>query len=161
MRPIHRLALAFASATSILMLLAAATSSAVAATDAEEYASRRAVLARQLGPDAMLVLLSPAPAVRNGDVDWPFRQEDNLLYLTGLDAPETMFVLLPGETEHREFVFTRDSDPAVELWTGHIPTHEEVKATSGAGQVASSTRFRTFLQAAMEGRPWGDSGSYR
>jgi Xaa-Pro aminopeptidase len=161
MRPIHRFARAFASATSILMVFAAAASSAVAATDAEDYASRRAALARQLGPDAMLVLLSPAPVVRNGDVDWPFRQEDNLLYLTGLDAPETMFVLLPGESEHREIVFTRDSDPTTELWTGHIATHDEVKATSGVGEVASSSRFRAFLQAAMEGRPWGGSGAYR
>ncbi len=161
MRPIRRLALVFAATASILALLAVAAPSACAAADARELASRRNALARQLGPDAMLVLLSPASAVRNGDVDWPFRQEDNLLYLTGLDAPETMFVLVPGETEHREIVFTRDSDAAAELWTGRIATHDEVKAASGAGEVASSNRFRGFLQAAMEGRAWGDSGAYR
>ena len=156
MRSIRRFAIAFAAASSILML-----APSVQAANAEEFAARRAALAKQLGPDAMLVLLSPAPAVRNGDVDWPFRQEDNLLYLTGLDAPETSLVLVPGETQHREIVFTRDSDPAAELWTGHIATHDEVKAMSGVGEIASSHRFRDFLRAAMEGHPWGDSDSYR
>ena len=87
-----------------LLLLPCAT---LAATP-EEYAARRAALADRLGPDAMLILMSPEPAQRNGDVDWPFRQEDNLLYLTGLTEPQTTLVLVPGEPEHREIVFTRD-----------------------------------------------------
>jgi len=121
----------------------------------EEYASRRAALAKAIGPDSMLILMSPEPAQRNGDVDWPFRQEDSLLYLTGLEEPETSLVLVPGETEHSEIVFTRDSDPMRELWTGRIPTRDEVKAKSGVREVASSERFRGFLTAAMEGWSWG------
>lgn len=161
MRPTYRFALALVSALCIPALLAIAAPSARAATGADEFAARRAALARRLGPDAMLILLSPAPAVRNGDVDWPFRQEDNLLYLTGLDAPDTTLVLVPGESGHREIVFTPDSDPTAELWTGHIATHDEVRATSGVEEIASSRRFRDFLKAAMEGRSWNNQRTYR
>ncbi len=129
----------------------------MAAASADDYAARRAELARQIGPDAMLILISPPPSQRNGDVDWPFRQEDSLLYLTGQNEPETSLVLVPGETEHKEILFTRDSDPAKEVWTGRIPTGDEVGQASGVKQVVSSTRFRGFLQAAMEGRGWGNS----
>ena len=132
-----------------------------AATDADEYAARRAELMRRIGPDAMLILRSPAAQVRNGDVDWPFRQEDSLLYLTGLDNPDTTLVLVPGEDTHREIVFTLDSDPAAELWTGRIPSVEEVSKRSGVTEVVSETRFEDFIRAAMEGRAWGDSKSYR
>ena len=133
----------------------------MAAASAEDYAARRAELARQIGPDAMLILMSPPPAQRNGDVDWPFRQEDSLLYLTGQNEPETSLVLVPGETEHKEILFTRDGNPSQEVWTGRIPTRDEVAKASGVKEVVSSTRFRGFLQAAMEGRSWGDSRTYR
>ena len=144
------------TALAALPLLAAA----LAAATPEEYASRRAALAEAIGPDSMLILVSPEPAQRNGDVDWPFRQEDSLLYLTGLDGPETSLLLVPGDKEHSEVVFTRDSDPAIELWTGHIPTEEEVKARSGIRETMSSERFRDFLQAAMEGRGWGAAARF-
>ena len=142
----------------ITCLLVLAPALALAAPD---YAKRRAELMRRLGPDAMLILVSPPPAQRNGDVDWPFRQEDSLLYLTGQNEPETSLVLVPGESEHREIVFTRDSNPAQEVWTGRIPTRDEVAKATGVKEVVSSTRFRPFLQAAMEGRSWGDPRTYR
>jgi Xaa-Pro aminopeptidase len=132
---------------------------AIAAANPADRAARRAELARRIGPDAMLILVSPAPSVRNGDVDWPFRQEDSLLYLTGLNEPETSLVLLPGEAAHQEVLFVRDSDPATEVWNGRIPTADEVGKTSGIKEVQSATRFRPFLQAAMEGRGWGSAAS--
>jgi Xaa-Pro aminopeptidase len=142
------------------LLLVPALALANAATP-DVYAARRAELARRLGPDAMLILVSPAPAQRNGDVDWPFRQEDSLLYLTGQNEPETSLVLVPGEPEHKEILFTRDGNPSQEVWTGRIPTREEVAKATGVKETVSSTRFRPFLQAAMEGRNWGDARTYR
>jgi len=142
------------------LFAAAPTASANAATP-DVYAARRAELARRLGPDAMLILVSPAVANRNGDVDWPFRQEDSLLYLTGQNEPETMLVLAPGEPEHKEILFTRDGNPSQEVWTGRIPTRDEVAKATGVAETVSSTRFRPFLQAAMEGRNWGDPRTYR
>ena len=93
----------------LLLALLLALPGGVAATPAADYASRRAELMRQIGPDGMLVLLAPPPKNRNGDVDWPFRQDDNLLYLTGLENAGTALVLVPGEASHREILFSADS----------------------------------------------------
>ena len=157
MRPFARLLIASLFA---IAALCSGTAFAAAATP-QDYAARRAELARRIGPDAMLILMSPPAAQRNGDVDWPYRQEDSLLYLTGQNEPETSLVLVPGEPIHNEILFTRDSMPAQEVWTGRIPTRDEVAKASGVKQVASSARFRGFLQAAMEGRSWGDARTYR
>jgi len=145
----------------LALLLALPAFASATDADADEYAARRAEVMRRIGPDAMLILRSPPPQTRNGDVDWPFRQEDSLLYLTGLDNPDTTLVLVPGEETHREIVFTLDSDPAAELWTGRIPSFEDVSARSGVTEVVSADRFEEFVRAAMEGRAWGNPGTYR
>ena len=91
---------------------------------AGELQARRGALAKAIGGDAVFIAFSSEPARRTGDVDWPFRQEDNLLYLTGMNEPDTTLVLLPGERERREVIFSRDRDPSNERWTGVIPSTE-------------------------------------
>jgi Xaa-Pro aminopeptidase len=137
------------SVFSFLLLVLFATP-VLAGSPADEYAARRAELARQIGPDGILILMSPPPSQRNGDVDWPYRQEDSLLYLTGLGDPETSLVLTPGDAERKESVFTRDSDPASEVWTGRIPTFAEVTALSGVKNVSSSSQLSGFVSSLLE-----------
>ena len=72
----------------IVLLLSLAATSAFA-IDAAEFAARRARLAKEIGPNAMLVVFSAKTAIRNGDVEYPFRQSDDLLYLTGIAQDDT------------------------------------------------------------------------
>ena len=119
-----------------------------------EYQSRRAALAKAIGSDAVLIAFSSEPARRTADTDWPFRQEDNLLYLTGLNQPDTTLVLMPDERERREVIFARDRDPANERWTGVIPSAERVTAATGVREVVPTRRFNQFIEALFEGRGW-------
>ena len=96
-----------------------------------EFQARRAALAKSIGDEALFIAFSSETARRTGDVDWPFRQEDNLLYLTGMNEPDTTLVLLPGERERREVIFSRDRDPSNERWTGIIPSAAQVTAATG------------------------------
>jgi Xaa-Pro aminopeptidase len=137
-----------------IVLLAAQTPAQPAGIAPAEYQARRAALAKAIGSDALFVAFSSEPSRRTGDVDWPFRQEDNLLYLTGLNEPDTTLVLLPGERERRETIFSRDRDPSNERWTGIIPSKEQVTAKTGVRDVASSRRFNQFLDAVFQGRGW-------
>jgi Xaa-Pro aminopeptidase len=123
-----------------------------------EYQARRTALAKSIGTDAVFIAFSSEPARRTGDVDWPFRQEDNLLYLTGMNEPDTTLVLLPGERERREVIFSRDRDPSNERWTGIIPSKEQVTADTGVRDVASPHRFTSFIDALFQGRSWGEPG---
>jgi len=128
---------------------------------AEEYASRRAQLLETAGPDSLILLFSPVAPHRNGDVTWPFRQEDNLHYLTGIDHPGITLALLPGEESHRGVLFAPDRDPRREIWDGRIPTHDEVRAISGVDEVVTNTRLGAFLDAALTGGWWGETKLYR
>jgi len=138
-----------------IVVLAVQTPAQHAGIAPAEYQGRRAALAKSIGPDALFIAFSSEPARRTGDVDWPFRQEDNLLYLTGMNEPDTTLVLLPGERERREVIFSRDRDPSGERWTGLIPSADQVTASTGVREVISPRRFNQFIDTVFQGRGWG------
>lgn len=149
------------STLSVLLLSPMHRAHAASSIPASEYAARRATLMEAAGPDALVLLFTPPAAHRNGDVDWPFRQEDNLHYLTGIDHPGITLALLPGEEAHREILFAPDRDPRTEIWNGRIPTHDELRERSGIEEVVSNTQLDTFLDAALTGGWWGETKLYR
>ena len=66
----------------------------------------------------MLILWS-APTQRYSlDIDYEYRQDSNLYYLTGVTQEGTILVLMPGNVSRREILFVKDSDPAQEHWRG-------------------------------------------
>ncbi|HYR29937.1 MAG TPA: aminopeptidase P N-terminal domain-containing protein, partial [Thermoanaerobaculia bacterium] len=145
----------------LLLLVVAIVPAALAQSiPASEYQARRERVARAIGSNAMLVVTSPQPAERNGDVSYPFRQDDNLLYLTGITQSNTSLVIIPSEEKYREVIFVDDANPTREVWTGRLMTQDEVRAKSGVAEVASSNAFRQFLEAALNGRPFGMSETY-
>ena len=139
----------------VIVLLAAPTPAQRAGILPAEFQARRMALAKSIGDDALFIAFSSEAARRTGDVDFPFRQEDNLLYLTGLSEPDTTLVLLPGERERREVIFSRDRDPSNERWTGMIPSAAQVTAATGVREVVSPRRFNQFVDALFQGRGWG------
>src|SRR5215471_12536291 len=82
------------------------------------YAERRARLMEMLGPRAALVLASPPERLRNGDTHFKFRQDSDILYLTGFAEPGAVVVLRPGHPETPFVLFVRPRNAAEETWTG-------------------------------------------
>jgi Xaa-Pro aminopeptidase len=123
-----------------------------------EYRARRTSLAKALGPDAVFIAFSPAPARRTGDVDWPFRQEDNLLYLTGMNVPDTTLIMLPGEAAHQELLFTTDRNPSEERWTGRVLSREDVTAATGVREVFSARSVDAMIDALLQGTGFDQKG---
>ena len=111
----------------------------------KDLAARRKALMEQIGDHAVLVLYAAEPRNYSNDVDWPFRQENDFFYLTGLTQPGATLVLAPGAGKIREMVFIPRSNPAQETWTGHMITPAEVRETSGIADVFESSQFNGFL----------------
>ena len=82
------------------------------------YAERRTELMRRIGPNGALLLASPPEHLRNGDTHFKFRQDSDILYLTGFEEPGALVVLRPGHEAMRFVMFVRPRDPAEETWTG-------------------------------------------
>lgn len=112
-----------------------------------ELAQRRARVAEKIGPDGVLVLFSTEPRVYTNDVNYEYRQENNLFYLTNLKQKGATLVLMPGNTQMREVLFLPRRDPTAETWTGHMYSPEEAKAASGISEIWEAKEFEPFMRA--------------
>ena len=113
-----------------------------------ELRARRARVAERIGKNSVLVMFSAEPRVYTNDVDYEFRQENNLYYLTNLRQQGATFVMLPGATEGpREILFLPRRNPAAETWTGHMYSPEEARAASGVEEIWDVKEFEPFMRA--------------
>src|SRR5437764_8418464 len=145
----NRSALRPAVLATLVVMFAVAAARASGLSD--DLKARRARVMDALGPDAMLIVWS-APRQRYSlDIDYEYRQDSNLYYLTGIAQDDTIVVLMPGNEARREILFVKDKSPAREHWTGRLLTHEEAASRSGIGTVFTMAEFEAFV-AAMLGR---------
>lgn len=120
-----------------------------------ELRSRRVRLAGRMGPNSMLLLFSGEPRVYAGDVDYEFRQENNLYYLTALKQQGATLVIIPGTAaDPREILFLPRRNPAAETWEGHMYSPEEARALSGIGEIWEAGEFEPFMRAVRERRAY-------
>ena len=139
----------------LLVLLTAIAAPAAAGELQDDLAARRAAIMQRLSPDEMLVLWSAPERVYSRDVDYEFRQDSNLYYLTAIDQPNTVLVLMPGNRERTAFLFISPSNPEREHWTGHLLTAAEATAQSGITTVYPATSFDAFMEAVLSGSAYG------
>ncbi|HJS24502.1 MAG TPA: aminopeptidase P family protein [Pyrinomonadaceae bacterium] len=119
-----------------------------------ELMQRRERVARSIGPQSFMILFSTEPRVYANDVDYPYRQENNLYYLTQLKQKNATLVLLPGNTKVREILFLPRRNPAAETWTGHMYSAEEAHQISGIREIWQNTEFEPFIKALRNRQPY-------
>ena len=73
---------------------------------------------RMMGNDSIAIIPAATQKIRNRDVDYPFRQDSDFLYLTGFSEPEAVAVLVPGRSQGQYILFCREQDPIKEIWHG-------------------------------------------
>lgn len=119
-----------------------------------ELMQRRERVAQSVGPQSFIILFSTEPRVYANDVDYPYRQENNLYYLTNLKQKGATLVLLPGNTKLREILFMPRRNPAAETWTGHMYSAEEANQLSGVREIWNSSEFDSFIKALRNRQPY-------
>src|SRR5215217_2343468 len=119
-----------------------------------ELMQRRERVAQSIGPQSMLILFSTEPRIYSNSIDYPYRQENNLYYLTNLKQKGATLVLLPGNTRVREILFLPRRNAAAETWTGHMYTPEEANQLSGIREIWQASEFEPFIKALRNRQPY-------
>ncbi len=119
-------------------------------TDAErqaELAKRRAVVAAKMSPNSMLVMWAAQPRNYAGDVDFSYRQENNLYYLTNLKQTGSAFVMVKDGASVKEYVFLPKRNPQFETWNGRMYSNEDAARLSGVNTIIDASEQTAFFTA--------------
>ena len=125
----------------------------------DDLRARRERAMEKLGADTLAIFWSAPVRVYSHDVEYEYRQDSNLLYLTGIDQEDTVLVLMPGNETRREILFIREADPRREHWTGHTLTPAEATAQSGIQTVMTAREFEPFIAAMLSKRAMGGNAN--
>src|SRR5210317_973943 len=92
-----------------------------AQTTIDEFRERQSRLISQFRKDDVLILASPPFAVHSNDVEYRYRTSSDLLYMTGLTEPETVFVIRHDGKNWISSLFVQPQDTLKEIWEGRRP----------------------------------------
>eukprot|EP00743_Colponemidia_sp_Colp-15_P008560 GILK01009316.1.p1 GENE.GILK01009316.1~~GILK01009316.1.p1 ORF type:complete len:460 (-),score=52.87 GILK01009316.1:296-1675(-) len=100
----------------------------------QEFAARRSRVAELMPKHSLLILPSHSLVRFSHDVFWPFRQQTDLLYLTGCRDPGTVLVMRKGSTDSdMDFeLFVKVLTKKREMWNGKKVGIKEATEEFGA-----------------------------
>jgi Xaa-Pro aminopeptidase len=103
---------------------------------------------KEMQPASIAIFVSNDEIPSNGDAIYPFRQNSNLYWLTGIVQEDTMLVLFPDhpDPKYREVLILVRPDELKEKWDGKRLRAEGGKAISGIGTVVWLDTSDALLQ---------------
>lgn len=104
---------------------------------AENYVRNRAAFAEAMSTGAMALFSSNDIYPTSADGTLPFRQDSNMLHLTGVDQEETVLLLFPNahNPADREILFVTETNAEIAIWEGAKLTKAEATAQTGIRHV--------------------------
>ncbi|PCJ23530.1 MAG: X-Pro aminopeptidase [Flavobacteriales bacterium] len=118
------------------------------ALDKSLYINNRTNFIKHLKPKSLAVFNSNDMMPTNADGLMPFRQSNDLLYLSGIDQEESTLVIFPdAENEkHREILFVKETSERIAIWEGEKFSKEGATAHSGIPTVYWNSEFEEVFK---------------
>lgn len=110
-----------------------------------ELAARRARVFDAMADNSVMVLMSTTPKMYTNDVDFLYRQENNLYYLTNLKQNNATLVLIKSGDTRTEAVFIPKRNPQFETWNGRMYSVEDATRISGVARILDAKDYPNFL----------------
>lgn len=117
----------------------------------ELYRGNRQKLAKLLKPGSLVIFNSNDQMPTGADGLMPFRQNNDLLYLCGIDQEETVLIMFPDHTveTQREILFIKETSELIAIWEGHKFTKDETSAISGIKEIYWTSQFESVFSSLM------------
>ena len=111
------------------------------------FINNRAKLAAQLPPKSIAVFTANEAMPRNGDQFFPFRQQSDFFYLTGINEENAFLLIAPDYPDEslREVLFIEPYDEVKATWQGEMLDAQHATELSGIKTVKGSDTFYSVL----------------
>ena len=105
--------------------------------DKQLYIENRKNFTKHLKPGSLAVFTSNDILPTNADGAMGFRQNADLLYLTGIDQEDTMLILFPDvkDGKHKEVLFIKETSELIAIWEGAKLNKAEATSVSGIDHI--------------------------
>ena len=120
----------------------------------KEYAERREKILAAMDSNSFAIFLAATPDHRNGDVDFKFRQDNSLWYLTGFPEARAALLLskatmmIDGKSTN-EILFVRENNPMFATWTGTAIGMERAVNDYGLRASRSISALKSFMDSLL------------
>ncbi|MCX8490333.1 MAG: aminopeptidase P family protein [Cyclobacteriaceae bacterium] len=115
------------------------------------FISNRKLLAKALKPSSLALFNSNDTMPTNADGHLPFRQNNDLFYLTGVDQENSILVICPDfpDEKYREVLFVQETNEQIAIWEGHKLTKEEARQRTGIKTILWIADFNKLFRHMM------------
>lgn len=115
------------------------------------FIKNRAKLAARLKPNSAVLVFSNDVMPTNADGTMPFRQNSNLLYLSGIDQDASILLMAPDfpNEDLREMLFLTETNPHIAVWEGHKYSKDEATEESGVKNIQWLDKFELMLKTVL------------
>ncbi len=105
--------------------------------DPQLFRYHREQFCAALPAHAMAIFYANDVMPRTADQHFPFRQQSDFFYLTGIDQPESVLILFPDVTEvkMREILFISQTTKSQKIWEGDKLTKDDAQQFSSISQI--------------------------
>ena len=111
-----------------------------------EYKKRRDKLVEKISNNSVGVLFSASHKTRSNDTEYPFRQDSNFYYLTGLKEDNSSLIISKINGKTKTLLFVAKKDKTKELWNGKRLGEIEAKQRFRVDEVYTSDQFEVKLK---------------
>lgn len=120
--------------------------------DINEFSKRRKQVMQMMGPAEIMILKAASIAYRNGESEYPYRQNSDFYYLTGFEEPDAVAVLAPNRHGGEFILFNRARHREEEIWTGLRAGQVGAKTIYGANESYPHHELESKLPELLMGR---------
>lgn len=106
------------------------------------FRAHRERFLEKLPPNSIAILRAAPPRTMSNDVRYPYRQDSDFWYLSGIEDPGSVILLRPNAADGKRYVvFVAPRDPRTESYEGPRAGPAEAAAAYGADAAFSSEEF--------------------
>lgn len=115
--------------------------------DPQLFVRNRERLLPLLKPNSIVIIHSNDIYPTNADGSMAFKQNADLMYLTGVDQEETILVLMPDakDPKQREILFVKETSELIAIWDGDKLSKDQAKAATGIERIEWAHSFESLL----------------
>jgi Xaa-Pro aminopeptidase len=115
------------------------------------FIENRKQFAKELAPNSIAILFSNDEMPRSADQSFPFRQNPDLFWLSGIDQEQTILIIFPDcpNKVYTEALFIRKTNEHIAVWEGHKYTIDEARKASGIQNIFWADSFESVLPSLL------------